>query len=161
MVKIILWNYILGSICLAASQSMDLLINFLVKSPELKIGSMTYASMWSMLTSSKTIIVLIVYVVLLVVIYKSSSIRISIPEDPLAEKWILVFLVPLTVLSMILTLQIAVMWANVINVSQLQALTTNITIINFIIMTPVWILLHGLATILISSELKVGIKTGL
>lgn len=165
MIKIILWNYILGSICLAASQSIDLLITYLNQSPALKVAGMTYESMWSMLNSSKTVIILIVYIILLVLIYKNSSIRITIPEDPVAEKWILLFLVPLTVLSMVLTLQIAVMWVNAINAVQLQALasalTNNITIINFVILTPVWILLHGLATILISSELKVGIKTGL
>lgn len=165
MVKIVLGNYILGSICLAASQSIDLLINFVAKTPELKMAGMSYESVWVMLSNSKTAIVLIIYVVLLVVIYKNSSIKITLPMDPVAQKWILVFLVPLTVLSMILTLQIAVMWVNAINAVQLQALantlTTNVTIYNFLIMTPVWILLHGLATILISSELKVGIKTGI
>jgi hypothetical protein len=72
-------------------------------------------------------------------------------------------LVPLTVLSVILTLQIAIMWINVINISALQAfadwITKNPSLSLFITLTPVWILIHGLATVLITSEIKITIKT--
>jgi len=51
----------------------------------------------------------------------------------------------------------------VIDIVQLQTiatdLTTNSVIYTFITMTPVWLLLHGIATILVTSEMKVKIKT--
>jgi hypothetical protein len=40
-----------------------------------------------------------------------------------------------------------------------KELSNNPGIYTFLTMTPVWILLHGLATILITSEMKVGLKT--
>lgn len=65
----------------------------------------------------------------------------------------------MTVLSMILTLQIAIMGINIINLQQLQLLASEVTknpiIYKFIAMTPVRILVHGLVTILITSELKI------
>jgi len=163
MIKIVLGNYILWSICLAASQSIDVLVNFLNTTPELKFAGMTYKSLWVFFADGKTTIVLILYAVLLVVIYKTSKIHVHLPEDPAVNKWLYVLFVPLTVLSMILTLQIAIMWINGVSVWQLQVigkeLTNNPGIYTFLTMTPVWILLHGLATILITSEMKVGLKT--
>ncbi len=163
MIKIILWNYILWSICLAASQSIDFLIDFFATSPNLKFLGMTYDSLWKMFFDWKTIIVLVLYVVLLVVIYRTSKIRISVPQDQMIQKWLYFLFVPLTVLSIVLTFQIAVMWVSAINIKELQGiaaeLTTNSTIYSFITMTPVWILLHWIATILITSEMKIWIKT--
>lgn len=82
MIKIILGNYILSSICLAASQSIDVLVNFLLTTPETKFGGMTYKSLALLCTDGKTTIVLILYVVLLVVIYKTSKIHVTLPMDP-------------------------------------------------------------------------------
>lgn len=165
MIKIVLWNYILGSICLAVSQSLQLLINFLNTSPELKFAGFTYKSLWLFFADGKTTIVLIVYVILLVVIYKNSKIHIYIPEDPAVQKWLFVVFVPLTVLSMILTLQIAIMGVNFINTDQLQLIANELTktpaLYTFLTMTPVWILLHGLVTVIITSEMKIGLKTGM
>lgn len=165
MIKIVLGNYILWSICLAASQSIDLLVNFLNTAPELTIAWMTHKTLWIFFTDAKTTIVLILYAVLLVVIYKTSKIHVSLPADPALNKWLYVLFVPLTVLSMILTLQIAIMWIDGVSISQLQAigkeLSNNPGIYTFLTMTPVWIFLHGLATILITSEMKVGLKTGI
>lgn len=165
MIKIVLGNYILWSICLAASQSIDFLVNFFNATPELKTAWITFKTLWTFFADGKTIIVLILYAVLLVVIYKTSKIHVHLPEDPAMNKWLYILFVPLTVLSMILTLQIAITWINGIHIEQLQTigkeLTNNPGIYTFLTMTPVWILLHGLATILITSELKVGLKTGI
>ena len=164
MVKIILGNYILSTICIAASQSIGLLVDFLNKTPDLKFAGFSYNSLATFFADGKTTIVLIIYVILLVVVYKNSSIKISVPTDQWTQKLLFIFLVPLTVISMILALQIVIMWVNVINVDQIQAIawsfSNNVAIYKFIALTPVWLLLHGLATILITSEMKVGIKTG-
>lgn len=163
MIKIVLGNYILWSICLAASQSIDVLVNFLNVSPDAKFAGMTYKTLWIFFADAKTTIVLILYAVLLVVIYRTSKIHVHLPEDPALNKWLYVLFVPLTVLSMILTLQIAIMWIDGVSLQQLQTigkeLTNNPGVYTFLTMTPVWILLHGLATILITSEMKVGLRT--
>lgn len=163
MIKIVLWNYILSSICLAASQSLDLLINFLNATPEAKLAWITYKSLWAFFAEANTTIILVLYIVLLVVIYRSSRIHIHIPLDPAMQKWLHLLMIPITVLSMILTLQIVVLGMNIIRPDQLQIISNEITknpaLFTFLSLMPVWILLHGLATVLITSELKIGLKT--
>lgn len=163
MIKVILWNYILGSICLAASQSIDFLVNFLSKDPTLKFAGLTHESLWNFFADGKTVIVLVLYVLLLVLIYRTSRIHIRIPQDNAIQNWLFILFVPLTVLSMILTLQIVVLGISVIDIQQLQTMATELTInpgiYTFITMTPVWLLLHGIATILVTSEMKVKLKT--
>lgn len=165
MIKIILGNYILWSICLAASQSIGLLVNFLATAPEAKFAGMTYKTLWVFFADSKTTVVLVLYAVLLVVIYKTSKIQVNLPSDPALKNGLYALFVPLTVLSMILTLQIAITGMNVINAEWLQVVSKELAntpgIYTFLTMTPVWILLHGVATILITSELKIGLKTGI
>lgn len=165
MIKIILGNYILGWICLAASQSIELFVNFLNAAPESKLIWMSYKSLWVFCSDAKMTLVLILYAVLLVVIYKTSKIQINLPEDPMVTKGLYVLFVPLTVLSMILTLQIAIMWINVFSMGQLQIVWTWLanypSILTFLTMMPVWIFLHGVATVLITSELKIGLRTGI
>jgi len=40
-----------------------------------------------------------------------------------------------------------------------RSFTTNYYIVQFIVLTPVWIFLHGLVTVLITTEIKMSIKT--
>lgn len=165
MIKIILWNYILGSICLAATESIRLIINYLNLTPDLKFIWLTYKALWTFLTNWHTTIILIFYIILLVLIYKKSSINVKIPMDEWLKKILYILFVPMTVISVILTLQIAIMGIGVLNFEILQNfannLTKNIYIYKFLTLTPVWILLHWIATILITSEMKMNIKTDL
>ncbi len=163
MIKVILWNYILSSICLAASQSIVILIARLTQTPDLTFMGMSYKTIASFFTNGSTTIILILYVILLVLIYKKSKIRIIVPMDEASKKMLQIILVPLTVISMVLTLQIALMGINVTNIVSIQNLATIIStnpyIVKFISLTPVWILLHGIVTIIITSEFKISIKT--
>ena len=163
MIKIILGNYVLSGICLAATQSLDILVKFLQQPPDTKFFGLSFSNFADFIANGQTTIILVLYIALLLLIYHKSKIRISIPEDEIIKKALYLILVPLTVLSVILTLQIAIMWINVINISALQALaewiTKNPSLYMFITLTPVWILIHGLATILITSEIKITIKT--
>lgn len=49
MIKIILGNYILATLCLAANQSLDLLVQFLSMTPTLKILGLSYEKISSFL----------------------------------------------------------------------------------------------------------------
>jgi len=76
-----------------------------------------------------------------------------------------IIFVPLTVISMILTLQIAILGINGINITAISSIANTVAnnpyIFQFVSLTPVWILLHGIVTILITSEFKVSVKTDL
>ena len=152
MIKIILWNYILWGICFAASASIDLAIS-------------TSSGDWfvNFMTNGKSFIVLILYAVLLALIYHKSKITIDIPSDQIMQKSLYLFFVPMTVLSMCLTVEIILLGTNVLSQTSLvwavEWFTNNIYLQQFIINTPYWVLLHWLATIIITSELKTRIRT--
>lgn len=165
MIKIILWNYILSSICLATSQSLHLLINQLALSPEIKTLWILNSKLSQILTDWQTTIILVLYVVLLVIVYHKSKIKIDTPDDDSTKKLIHLLLVPLTVLSIIITFQTVLMWINIVNIQSIQSIANSISsnpyLFNFINWTPLRILLHWLATIVITSEMKISIKTNI
>ncbi|HBB04653.1 TPA: hypothetical protein DCZ39_07330 [Patescibacteria group bacterium] len=109
MIKIILGNYILSSICLAASQSINIAVQAMQKTPELKILGFTYAKAADFLNNGSMTIILIFYIILLVVIFRTSKIKISLPSDEAIRKMLQLIFVPLTVISMVLTLQIVLL----------------------------------------------------
>jgi hypothetical protein len=165
MIKIILWNYILSSICLATSQSINLLVNQLALSPEIKTLWILNSKLSQILSDGQTTIILIIYIILLVIIYHKSKIKIDTPDDETTKKLIHLLLVPLTVVSIIITFQTVLMWINIVNIQSIQSIansiSTNPYLFKFISWTPLWILLHWLATIIITSELKISIKTNI
>lgn len=165
MIKIILGNYILSSICLAAGQSIALGAEALKLTPDQKALGFTYDKMATFLNDGNMTIVLIIYVTLLVVIYRTSKIRIGLPSDEAIKKMLQLIFVPLTVVSMVLTLQIAILGINGINIASISSLAQSVAnnpyMFQFIKLTPVRILLHGIVTILITSEFKVSVKTDL
>jgi hypothetical protein len=152
MIKIILWNYILWGICFAASASIDLAIS----------TSTNDWFIWFM-TSGKSIIVLILYIALLALIYYKSKITIDIPTDQIIQKSLYLFLVPMTVLSMCLTVEIVLLGTNILSYNSLlltvEWFTKNIYVQQLILNTPYLVLLHWLATVIITSELKTKIRT--
>ena len=163
MIRIILGNYILSSICLAASQSIQLAVQYMNKTPALRFMGFSYDKVANFLNSGSMTIILILYVILLVIIYRTSKIRIVLPSDEALKKMLQLIFVPLTVISMVLTLQIAILGMNGINVSGISSIATvvanNPYMYRFVSLTPVRILLHGIITILITSEFKVSVKT--
>ncbi len=165
MIKIILGNYILSSICLAASQSMNIAVEAMKKTPELSLMGFSYDKIANFLNNGNMTIVLILYIILLVVIFRTSKIKITLPNDEAIKKMLLIIFVPLTVVSMILTLQIAILWINGISISALSSIAktvaNNTYMFWFVSLTPVRLLLHGIVTILITSEFKVRVETDL
>jgi hypothetical protein len=165
MIKIILGNYILSSICLAAGQSISLLVEMIKKTPEIRFMGFSYDKIANFLNDGNMTIVLILYIVLLFIIFRTSKIKISLPNDEAIRKMLQLIFVPLTVISMILTLQIAILGINGINIvaisSVAQMVANNTYMFQFVSLTPVWILLHGIVTILITSEFKISVKTDL
>ncbi len=165
MIKVILGNYILSSICLAASQSITLAVQIMLKTPDLKFMGFTYDKIAKFLDNWSMTIILIAYIILLFIIYRSSKIRIALPGDEAIKKMLQILFVPLTVISMVLTLQIVILGMSGININSISgiasAVTNNPYMYQFISLTPVWMLLHGIITILITSEFKVSVQTDL
>jgi hypothetical protein len=139
------------------------LVNFLNKNPEIKIIGISHAKLAKFFDFGQTTFILILYTALLVVIYLRSKIKIELPLDVSIEKSLYIILVPMTVISIVLTLQIALMGIKVLDISQLAILTNGMQGDNyaykFISLTPLRTFLHGIATILITSELNVSFRS--
>lgn len=152
MIRVILWNYILGWICFAASASM-----------KLAIETSQNESLVNFLTNGQSFIILVLYALLLFVIYHKSKINIDIPTDQIMQKSLYLFFVPLTVLSMCLTLEIILLGTDILSQDfllwALEGFTNNIYLTQFIVNTPYWILIHAVATIIVTSEMKTKINT--
>lgn len=165
MIKIILGNYILSSIARASSAAINVLINYIKANPDVSFFGMGSTTLANFFTNGKTTIVLILYILLIVLVYKKSKIHISLPMDDASRKMTQIIFVPLTVISIILTLQIALMGMEVTNIQSLswlgETISTNPYIMMYFSLTPVWILLHGIVTIFLTSELKVSAQTDL
>jgi phosphoglycerol transferase MdoB-like AlkP superfamily enzyme len=165
MIRIILGNYILSSICLAAGQSINLAVETMKKTPELTFMGFGYTKVANFLDNGSMTIILILYIILLIVIFRTSKIRISLPDDEALKKMLQIIFVPLTVISMVLTLQIAILGMNGINITAISsvanAVANNPYMFQFVSLTPVRILIHGIVTILITSEFKVRVQTDL
>jgi hypothetical protein len=152
MIKVILGNYVLWGICFAASASIDLAVN-----------SLQNTGFTKLLSDWKSTIVLVLYAILLFLIYHKSKISIDIPSDQIMQKSLYLVFVPLTVLSMCLTLEIILLGTNVLTYKSLMSVVAwfskNIYLQQFIVNTPYWVLIHGLATIFITSEFKTKFKS--
>jgi hypothetical protein len=163
MIRIILGNYILSSICLAASQSINLAVKYMNTTPDLKFMGFGYAKVANFLNKGSMTIILIMYVILLVIVYRTSKIRIMLPGDEALKKMLQLIFVPLTVISMVLTLQIVILGMDGINITTISSIATAVAnnpyIFRFVSLTPVRILLHGIITIFVTSEFKVSVKT--
>lgn len=165
MIKIILGNYILSSITRASSAAIALLINHIQANPDISFFGVWSTTLANFFTNGKTTIILILYITLIVLIYKKSKVYISLPMDEASKKMTQIIFVPLTVISIILTVQIALMGMDVTNMQNLsrlsEPLSRNSYIITYFSLTPVWILLHGIVTIFLTSELKIRAQTDL
>ncbi len=163
MIRIILGNYILNSICLAASQSIHLAVETMNKTPELTFMWFGYDKVATFLQNGSITIILIVYVLLLIVIYRTSKIKITLPDDEALKKMLQLIFVPLTVISSILTLQIIILGMNGVQITGISSIATTVAnnpyMLKFVSLTPVRILLHGIITILITSEFRISVKT--
>lgn len=165
MIKIILWNYILSSIARASSAAINVLINYINANPDTSFFGLGSTTLANFLTNGKTTIILILYIGLIVLVYKKSKIHISLPMDEASKKMTQIIFVPLTVISIILTLQVALMGMEVTNIQSLsrlgESISTNPYIIMYFSLTPVRIVLHGIVTVFLTSELKISAKTDL
>lgn len=162
MIKIVLGNYILGTISLSLMQSIDLLVNFLSATPDMIFVWISHSSLAAFFAAAKATIVLVIYFVLLFVLYKQSQITVRMPSEDSLHRVLYILLVPLAASSMLLTLRIVLSGLGLsqgIVVSLLGQWAHVDMIARIVGMLPVWILLHGLCTMLITSELRMTIKT--
>lgn len=151
MLRIILGNYLLTALCLSLSPTLDRLM-WWTATQEASIQN----SLWFLFTN-KTIVILIVYFFLLILIFAKSRIKIDVNFGGLKKVFYFILVVPMTILSVLFTLEIAILGVDIFSTAALTqtALTMPIPALyqNFLINTPMLISLHAFLTILLLSDI--------
>ena len=163
VIKILLGNYLLILLILATNQSLLLLINFLEKTPTFIFAGFSYESLAYFFSNAKMTILLLLYVWFFFLIYYKSKIRILLPGDDIIQKILHIILVPLTVIWIIFSFLIIFFWISLFSPNILTQTISffpqNTFISSILYFMPVFFLIHALLTILLTSEIKIQIKT--
>ncbi|MEI6426339.1 MAG: hypothetical protein WCO66_03230 [Candidatus Absconditabacteria bacterium] len=164
MIKLLLGNYLLMLLAFSANQSLVLLSNFLQKTPTLVFAGFSYANISQFISNGKMTFVFILYALFAALIYYKSKIRIVLPMDDIVQKILYIVLVPFTAVGIIFALLIVFFGITIFDpvaLSQLLVgLPQNPILFAIVSWFPFWLFLHALFTILITSEVKIQIRTG-
>lgn len=159
MTKIVFSNYIINIICLALSNALSLLILFLETNPGGKFLAISFEKRTSFFSSGQTTIVLIMYGFLMVFVFTYSRIHITLPDNDVTSNIIQVLMIPMTVFSVIFSIQIAIFGDQIVSIEHIaqiaDKLTTNPTIHQAITLTPVRILIHASIALRITTQIGI------
>ena len=158
MMKIILWNYLLTALCLALTPTISVLTGRVtIQAPDVQ------QSIWFLFTNT-TIIILVVYLIMLILIFVKSRIHIGMNLSWPAKVAMLVLAIPMTIVSIMITLEIAVLWLKAFDMVALQVLASSMPVSlfykQFVIYTPVIISVHAFITVLMLSDISLMPKKG-
>lgn len=158
MMKIILWNYLLTALCLALTPTISVLTGRVtIQAPDVQ------QSIWFLFTNT-TIIILVVYLIMLILIFVKSRIHIGMNLSGPAKVAMLVLAIPMTIVSIMITLEIAVLWLKAFDMVALQVLASSMPVSlfykQFVIYTPVIISVHAFITVLMLSDISLMPKKG-
>lgn len=158
MMKIILWNYLLTALCLALTPTISVLTGRVtIQAPDVQ------QSIWFLFTNT-TIIILVVYLLMLILIFVKSRIHIGMNLSGPAKVAMLVLAIPMTIVSIMITLEIAVLWIKAFDMVALQVLASSMPVSSFykqfVMYTPVIISIHAFITVLMLSDISLLPKKG-
>jgi hypothetical protein len=156
MIRVIIGNYILMIVWLSFAWAVDMW-NWSNQTFSLTDSR----DIWSLLSDGRITITLIVYALLLLLIFKKSTLHSSHPW--LLDKWFMLFLVPMTVLSLALTLGVIFLWTEVFDPQAMAKYAVNLSydpsIQSIITRTPLWMFLHSLLTVLLTTHVSLNYFT--
>jgi hypothetical protein len=155
MARVIVGNYILGIICMAINNVISIGSNQ-INTLQIQNPSTDYSQLQSFLLNGKTGIILVIYLILLVILLNRTKINVGITDGSLPKFWITFLMVVMTVISILLTIAIAVRGFQVIDYTQVINIAKYFTaypiLYNVIQYIPLILLVHGVATLYIVSD---------
>jgi len=165
IIKIILGNYILGTICFSVSIGIDSLIIYLQGLGDQRFAWFASTGWATFFDNGHATIVLLLYLILLFILYKKSTISIRLPSDGVIQKMLYLVFIPLALTSVILTLYILLWGSGIVSPAILAAWAESSSLLTLISqifsLTPLWIAIHGIATLLITAEIPMRVETDL
>lgn len=152
MMKIILWNYLLTALCLTLAPTLWALMWWVTAvAPDV---AQTIAPAFE----NKIIITLIVYLLMLLLLFLKSRISVHFHLSWIKKVFLTLICIPMTIVSIATTLQIAVLWLQAFDMAALQSMVSSLPIQDiykqFISNTPIVICVHAFLTIIILSNIN-------
>ncbi|MDR0606905.1 MAG: hypothetical protein LBG52_00805 [Candidatus Peribacteria bacterium] len=156
MVRLIIGNYIIGGTCYAFGESIHYRANQLANTPESSFLGINYQTLANVLHTGQLTFVLVLFIILTILVYTSSTIKVSTIQHPSAEKLYYIALIPLTLLSFIFALSLAVMGQGMetIAIIQQNVSVTFSFVREFIQTMPLRMFAHGVIVLLVSSHIR-------
>lgn len=163
MIKMILGNYVIGGVILWFQASLTILSGYLAENAERDLVGFSYETLMQIVDSSVLTLSLVLFVWLLILIFQKADLSLDFPADEIIQKSLFVFMIPLTVLSVVFSLALVLFGAEVFDMVFLIELATDLTqtgvMYNLIVLLPVWMTIHAWATIAILTYVKVQYQT--
>ena len=151
MVQIIVWNYVLWSLFFSLWFCLDLAVK-----------SSGNSGVQSFFSDAKIWILLVLYAAFFFFfVYSRSKIRVDFSSDPLIYKPLYLAFVPLTVVSMIVTIWLIILWWNAFSLWALNSIsdfTQNVYLQKIIVNFPYIVCAYSFISLLVISDLKLKVK---
>lgn len=148
-------NYMIASILLGLGNFIELISGkLLIWEAERRVDGLQIR-LWKLLSAWKPTVLLTVYFVLLLVIVTKSHIWIGKIKNDFLRIVLTVIFLPCTIISILVSIAMAIFWTQVLNVWELQLLAQYFEsypyVYNFIMLTPLWIILPWIITIIVAA----------
>jgi hypothetical protein len=155
MMRIILGNYMLTVLCLAIGPTINrFTVWFGGQLPEAQ-------QTVDMLFTNKTIVTLVVYILMLILIFVKSRLHIGFRLNSTTKILMTILCIPMTIVSIIVTLTVAVLGLQTFDPGALQTLLANAPLYGWlrtiVLNTPVIVFFHAVITVFMSSDLKISL----
>lgn len=165
LIKIIIGNYILWTICFAASMWIEALVLYFWSLDEDRIAWFSPEALSGFFANGHATIVLLLYILLLVFVYKKSTFSIRLPIDIAIQRSLYIVFVPLALISMLLTLYILA-WGIGIMSPELLSIWASwdsmmVVVAQVLWLVPLRIVIHGILFLLLSMYIPVRMQTDL
>ena len=107
MIRLILGNYVIATICLAFGACINTRAAQLLTTPQMMFLKISYQGYANFLQQGQLTFILILFAILVTIVYTSSQINVSTMQGENSEKLYYILLIPFTLLSFIFALYIA------------------------------------------------------
>lgn len=159
MIRVILANYILGSIILSFGLTMQQIISLLqIQWDIVKLG-LSYTKRASLIQNSQLTVSVIIYIFLLIIVTKKSQIYARMPYNAFMQNIIYILVLPLLVSSILIISILIIFTTGGLPVSIIPSTPNTQLIYKFIQNLPLRVLIHSILTLFITLELKFSIQT--
>lgn len=109
MMRVILGNYVVAATCFAFGECINTRANQLLLTPQMSFLKISYESYANFLQQGQLTFILVLFVALVAIVYTFGKINVSTMQEASAEKLYYILLIPLTLLSFIFALYLALL----------------------------------------------------